>query len=324
MAKKFLVCLALTILAATGALMIYPVVAPAHENANHSWKNPELEAKFEQDRTLLQEAAFSWHENHDLRKAKTIFQQLVQSDSQLLPDALIGLARIEDEQGHSKEALHYYDALLGPHPNWNSSLEDEPAVVGRFAELCEEQGRYEDALAAYSKVLKLGSEQDMLTTADHNVPIRIDTNDPTEIKARALILIGLAHQLNQAGELHRDPIALKRSLTAYQTAVRLEPNLAITHYYLAYGLKFQGKTREAAAEYAMAEKVGGPEFSAAMHKAERDLQAKMAQSERNSRIVHVSSMGPNSPPVTWSEYKHPELFGGHKSSDTTVEKPPIR
>lgn len=302
------VCTLVACYAAT-ALTTRPI-----QKSRNSVDRARSQTRIEQANQLNNEAYHAWHHDHDAAKAQAKYKELLASGS-LKSEALIGLARIAEEQGHSREALHYYDALLGPHPDWHSSTENEPTVVGRFAELCEEQGRYEDALAAYSKVLKLGAGQNLLTYADHNVPIRIDTNDPIEVKARALILIGLAHQLSQGGQRHPDPIALKKSLTAYQTAVQLEPNLAITHYYLAYGLKSQGKTREATAEYAVAEKVGGPEFSAAMHKAENDLQARMAESERNSRVVHVSSTGPNSAPVTWSEPKHPKPSGEQKSAD---------
>ena len=211
---------------------------------------------------LNQDASAAWRKKN-LPEAERLFRQALALDTSD-DDAWISLARMMDEQGRYREALTFYDGLLGPH-TWGSSLEHERAILTRYADLCDMFGRPDDATKACLKVLHLNPDPRKNCLDDPYMFVRVDTDDPTEIRARAHILTGMWLQGYSVGYAYRRAETITSAVRAFKEAVRLKPELPIAHYYLAQGLRHIGHKAEAQAEFARAEDLGDETFRAAMH-----------------------------------------------------------
>ena len=214
------------------------------------------------DQEKLHHAAYTaWHQKN-LPEAERLFRKalaLRTSDS----DAWIALAHIMDEQGRYREALAFYDGLLGPH-TWSSSLQQEFRVLTRYADLCDMFGRPDDATQACLKVLQTNPDPTKNYLDDSNMFVRVDTDDPTEIRARAHILTAMWLQKFSDGFANGRAETIASALSFYREAVRLKPDLPIAHYYLSQGLKHFGHKAEAQTEMARAERLGDDTFRAAL------------------------------------------------------------
>jgi len=215
------------------------------------------------DQEKLHHAAYTaWHQKN-LPEAERLFRKALALEPS--HDCWILLARMMDAQGRYRESLALYDAFLGPHPNWHSSQEYERAILTRYADLCDMFGRPEDATQACLKVLHLNPDPTKNYHDDSNMFVRIDTDDPQEIRARAHILTGMWLQDYSDGYAYRRAETAAESLNAFKEAVRLTPGLPIAHYYLAQGLKHAGHKAAAQAELARAEELGDETFRTALH-----------------------------------------------------------
>ena len=244
--------------------------------------------------------------NHDknLSEAEHIFRDLLKQNN-ADDDAWLCLARIMDMQGRYKESLAFYDGLLGPH-RWTSSLQNEPAVLVRYAELCDKMGRPDDATAAYREILMGPARGGIDCWGDSNV--RVDTNarTPAEIRARAYVLLGIAHQAHHEAIIFDEATEDDSAVKAYRQAARLQPDLAVAHYYLGYGLKRIGRKQEAQAEFNRAERLGDDAFRTAMHKRENDFKQLQAEQRKTFRSVNIIYTGPNTPPKIVSKPLQPD------------------
>ena len=250
---------------------------------------------------MLAEARYTYFKEKDIPKAQRLFLECLKHVG-TRADAMMWLGQIADRQGHPAEALKYYDGLLIHNAHFSSSYATEIPVLGRYGELCDMQGRHTDALAAYQKILAYAKQFNDTAWADPNLVTDLSTNDPTRVRARAHLIMGIAHQSGDTLIYHDPSHKIDRALHAYREAVRLEPDLAIAHYYLGYGLQKAHREAEAKAEFARADKVASHDFRIAMHKTENDRKAAQAALEAKPRnIVHVTYTGPNTPPRVWSE-----------------------
>jgi len=215
------------------------------------------------DEDKLHHAAYTAWRQKNLPEAERLFRKaLAVSTSDA--DAWIALARIMDEQGRYREALAFYDGFLGPHPAWGSSEQLEFHVLTRYADLCDMFGRPDDATKACLTVLQTNPDPTKNYLDDSNMFVRVDTDDPTEIRARAHILTAMWLQQFSDGFANGRVKNTALALRAYREAVRLKPDLPIAHYYLAQGLKHFGHIAEAQTEMASAARLGDDTFQAAM------------------------------------------------------------
>ena len=116
--------------------------------------------------------------------------------------------------------------------------------------------------------------------SDSNMRVSVDAEDVRDVRARAHILTGIAHQQHLEGYLFRELEMAANALKEYREAVRLRPDLPIAHYYLGVGLRGAKRDQEAQAEFARAEQMGDAAFRAALHKKENDEKQRRADYER--------------------------------------------
>ncbi len=264
-------------------------VEPRNKSANSHW-NPALRQRRERQFQLDQDAAMALNGEKDLPKAERLFRQALRlNDAD--DDAWLGLARIADKQGKTREALALYQSLLGPHRNWVSAESNDVAVLTRYAELSEHFGKTEQAVQAYQKVLQVSARDGHVVGRDPNMPVGTNTTDPNEIRARAHILLGLAHQAHREGIFIPEREMPDLALQAFQEAVRIKPDLPIAHYYLGDQLRTLHHTKEANAEFARAESLGDDAFRAAMHKRENDAKQRMTDLEHRNGVSDSSITG---------------------------------
>ena len=239
------------------------VINQQPRNLARNGKPSAISIKRTADMDKLNAEAYSAFNKKNLPEAERLFRKALALEPS--HDCWILLARMMDAQGRYRESLALYDAFLGPHPNWHSSQEYERAILTRYADLCDMFGRPEDATQACLKVLHLNPDPTKNYHDDSNMFVRIDTDDPQEIRARAHILTGMWLQDYSDGYAYRRAETAAESLNAFKEAVRLTPGLPIAHYYLAQGLKHAGHKAAAQAELARAEELGDETFRTALH-----------------------------------------------------------
>lgn len=284
----------------------YIGIAQMHERDTSYQRstNPQYRQRVAELKKLKSDGYRALNHDKNLPEAERIFRDLLKQDN-ANDDAWLCLARIMDMQGRYKESLAFYDGLLGPH-RWTSSLQNEPAVLARYAELCDKMGRPDDATAAYREILMEPARGSIDCWGDSNV--RVDTNarTPAEIRARAYVLLGIAHQAHHEAIIFDEATEDDSAVKAYRQAVRLQPDLAVAHYYLGYGLKRIGRKREAQIELDRAERLGDDAFRTAMHKRENDFKQLQAEQRKTFRSVNITYTGPNTPPKIVSKPLPPD------------------
>jgi tetratricopeptide (TPR) repeat protein len=110
----------------------------------------------------------------------------------------------------SQEAIRFHTAALALRP-------DNPGVFNNLGNALRDQGRLDEAEAAYRKAIELKSD--------------------------------CFEAYNNLGIALRDKGAMDEAVTAYRKAIELKPDLAIAHYNLGITLGKQGRTQEAIAAY---------------------------------------------------------------------------
>ncbi len=303
--RKFLVMLIIGIGAAYGTMCIILTPLSMRENSRQGTNNPKYRAHLALVARLEQDGYMAMNGEKNLPKAEQIFRQVLKEEASS-DDAWLALARIMDKQGRPREALTYYQGLLGPHA-WVSSLQNDTAILTRYAELSERFGKIEQALQAYQKVLQVSARDGRAVGSDPNMPVGTNASDPGEICARAHILLGLTHQTHREGIFIPEREMPSLALQAFQEAVRLRPDLPIAHYYLGDQLRAMRRTKEADAEFARAESLGDDTFRAAMHKHENDAKHRVAELKKSERDVGFSYDGPGRPLKVTTRLLHPEL-----------------
>ena len=157
-----------------------------------------------------------------------------------------------DGAGRGHEALLAYDALFDSRTLGGSYLAD-PVVVGRYAALCERQGRAEDAAALYRRLVSAFRPTPGVTPPQPSNDVR--GLDLPALKATAKLIEGIGY----AGRM-QDEAALAR----YEEAVRLKPDFALAYVHLAFRRERLRDAKGAEAAYRKAYALGGPEVRAAV------------------------------------------------------------
>ena len=238
------------------------VINQQPRNLARNGKPSAISIKRTADMDKLNAEAYSAFNKKNLPEAERLFRKALALEPS--HDCWILLARMMDAQGRYRESLALYDAFLGPHPNWHSSQEYERAILTRYADLCDMFGRPDDATQACLKVLQTNPDPTKNYLDDSNMFVRVDTDDPTEIRARAHILTAMWLQQFSDGFANGRAETIASALSFYREAVRLKPDLPIAHYYLSQGLKHFGHKAEAQTEMARAERLGDDTFRAAL------------------------------------------------------------
>lgn len=282
------------LIAGWAALCLPPLLTHSRSiSSQQSKPNPERERRRAQQQQLVQNAFLAWQRDKDLPKAERLFRQALKQDD-ACDDAWLSLARIMDSQSRHREALVFYDSFLGPH-RWKSSLENEPAVLTRYAELCDQFGRSDDATRAYRKVLVNAARNGDNHWLDTNMSVSVDAQEPNDIRARAYLIAGIAHQWHQEAIIFAESEEDSRAVAAYRRAAHFKPDLAIAHWYLASGLEQAGRKPEAKLEFARAERLGSPDFRFAMHKRENEEKQRFEAAKKTWRAVDMPLTTPGIP-----------------------------
>lgn len=160
-------------------------------------------------------------------------------------DALVGLAQTLEQEGKGQEAIRVYRYLLYPKKGWGTSLEQDPILRMHFALLLSGDQQWPEAVSVYESVIntiQIGPAYPRLDT--HFSP---DTPEPALLQAMAHLALGVAYN----GRLEHT-----KALAEYDTALSIQPNLAIAHYCHGYGLQRLGRRKDAQADFAKAAALG--------------------------------------------------------------------
>ena len=244
----------LAVLAVFAALVV-PALKPAREHSRTVITDPVVLKHIADAEQALNDARRAWQDNHNAAPAERLYGQLLQKNPN---DMFIWhlLAKMRDEQGMDREALVAYERLMHPPPHNVSNEASEPKSLYRYATLLDKFGRQEEALQIYHRVLGASAQQDRLSGGASMPKVSLSAKDATELRARAAMLAGFDYNMG---------MERPQRLACFREAVRLLPELPITHYYLGYELQLQNRKQESKTEYARAEKLGDVDFRKAMH-----------------------------------------------------------
>ncbi len=144
--------------------------------------------------------------------------------------------------------------------NWTSSRGIAPDVLMRYALLLSKTGRYAEACQVYEWGLipfQSGIQEEQ-EERDFALNMTAETFNKPRFEAMALTLYGRSNigTVIDGFLCGQD----EEAILAYQKALRLRPNYAITHYYLGLSLERTGKKAEAKAAYQKAVELGTGEL----------------------------------------------------------------
>lgn len=159
--------------------------------------------------------------------------------------AFAGLAQTLEQEGKGQEAIPVYRYLLYPKKGWGTSMEQDPILRMHFALLLAGDGQWPEAVSVYQSVInavQIGPAYPRL-----DIHFSPDTPEPVLLQAMAHLALGVAYN----GRLEH-----AKALSEYDTALSIQPNLAIAHYCHGYGLQRLGRRSEAQADFAKAAALG--------------------------------------------------------------------
>ena len=222
--------------------------------------NPEYLRK-RREREQRSNDALRAYRNGDFGRAEQLYRQAVQAN----PDDTLGwdsLAKLYDEQKRDRDALDAYDHMLHHSKRVFSSMDTDPEALYRYAHLCEQFGRHQDAMQSYRNILLAAAQSEPAHSGD--LQIKTDVQDPTEARARACLFAGREYSSHG-----REDVAMQ----CYQEALRLKPGLAAAHFVLARhyeagsdGRDWKNCRAKAKAEFIEAQRLGGEEVQAAFQR----------------------------------------------------------
>lgn len=158
--------------------------------------------------------------------------------------AMHGLGKTLERRGRIPEALDLYKLLATDQPGWGSSLKSNAGFLTHYADLCEANGRLQDALEAYQRVLQSGL--DRIGDWAPAVPRSADTVQRARSRATAMAGIYLAVKWQTASALQK-----------FERAKQLDPNAPEPHFYIGYVLDRMGRYDEAKNAFAHARAASG-------------------------------------------------------------------
>ena len=260
--------------------------ARMQEKSRNIITDPTYLRKQQQRHELMSQAYHAWKREHSLGKAERLFRQLISSDEGN-PSYWLDLAQVLDEQHRAQEAMEAYKNVVHPAPGWGYSASNMPAITMRYAQLCEQYGKRDEALQMYSRILNTNAydekQQQILRRALRETSatpptIGADAQNDADVRARALVV---------AGQTHRWQGEFPEAIQCYQDAIRVDPNLAVAHFYLAQTHDYLSHERgaaqhkqEAQTEYQKAGRFGDSAMQAALHGKATRLRALMEEHER--------------------------------------------
>ena len=176
----------------------------------------------------------------------------VKSGQNLLAPEL--LAESLDAQGKNAEALSAYQTLVDQGSEF-------PRILLPYALLLLKDGKYKEAVAAYTKTSPYIAFGDLIEKTS-----RFTTTNPKPKELAAAIRIGIGLEYlssaDWAGNSRRD-----QGLAHLQQALALFPNSSLANYYYGFGLKFLGHRTEAQVAFRKAAALDNGEVKAAAEKA---------------------------------------------------------
>lgn len=189
-------------------------------------------------------------DNGELDTALIKYQMLNSGGEETLGyiDSLAGLAEVYWQRGDYNRAIPYFRELVYEKPGqtWSTSQSDQPDICMKFALTLYKRGLYQEALNVYQKGAKRGDQ------SDWGLPLALTLDSDSVRSVRMPIAANLVlarYFLNGYSQ---------KSLVYAQEALRLSPNFALSHLYLAECLRSTGIANwpERKREYEQAVKLG--------------------------------------------------------------------
>jgi tetratricopeptide (TPR) repeat protein len=249
-----------SIIAMTACGVVRFVVADKGQHIRQTGSGPVYEAHRQTIREVVRlqkEGYAAWHEEDDLPKAEKLFKQALALAPEE-PRELYALAQILDAQGKNVEASEVYRKVVHPRQGTGSTFQTNPAILLRYATLCKSAGKTEEANFAYQQIVKNARSQRIDTIGDsypsiNDGPAKNDNMRIPNAEALAHVVAGI-----QTVKQGKNEKAAKE----FNTAVELQPDLAIGHFYRGFVLQNIGKMDEAQIAFEKASKLGPVQSSA--------------------------------------------------------------
>jgi tetratricopeptide (TPR) repeat protein len=197
--------------------------------------NSNYQTKMRKIADLNKKGYSDWKIGHNLIAAEGNFRQSLT----LAPersDIWNSLAEVLEEQGKENEALEAYRHAVHPPSNTGSTMEYDPLVLVRYADLADKRGHAAEANSAYKQAALKATKR----LSDFPVLTEQELLSPTQAKAYARLAAGMA--LTQRGDTEKALLALKE-------ATRLKPSLGLAHYRKGLILERNGNKSEAIAAF---------------------------------------------------------------------------
>lgn len=211
-----------------------PNLEPPKNTSLRKMNSPEFARKFEQKQDLSRAAWKAWREDRDVQRAEALLRERIALDPE---DSLAWdeLATLFDYADKPRQAIEAYEQATRHRDRRLSSLEADPVVLGRYAELCEQLSMQDKALELHRRILAGYRPPRNSSSPKFNLKVE----KPNEISSVAKLIY--AESLQFIGEE-------QRALEVYRQAVKADPDNAVAHFRLGAALMYDEVGRPTAAE----------------------------------------------------------------------------
>lgn len=204
---------------------------PVSVNRNAS-DDPQLLADYRERGKQADEALASGNE----QLAEQLFQGLLADYPKDLMLMSV-LADLYDRQHRDREALEEYRKILDGFPGVSASIQTDPLVLNRFADLSAKYGSVEEARVAYQKAVQC------VELEPDQAPIVATGDSLDQLRSAALIAVGMEYGYEGEYRLER---------SSFLTASQLDSRSWRAHLAMAAAWRRIGKWDDANQEMARA------------------------------------------------------------------------
>lgn len=216
------------------AVFTWPLFAHAKRSSFNNKISPFAQRKIDRINEFVL-AAQQAREKGDATLEEEKLRAVLQLDP-LAFESHYFLAQLLDKQERGEEALEHYERIVNPPSDSFSTLQVDPRVLCRYAELCEVQGRSVDAEAA----ARLSLTVEKPTLGGHMPSLDTDPETAAELWANAFI--AKSFKYFRIGEIENE-------ITAIEDAIKSSPHNGVARFYHGYYLVEAKRYAEAKLEF---------------------------------------------------------------------------
>lgn len=167
--------------------------------------------------------------------AEALYKETLDSNPRNV-EAMLGLTKTYEAQNRKEEAREALREIVTDHANWGTSLRSDPIVLVRFASLCDDTFRPEEAEVAYQEVFEFGKK----SPGSRYPKVEADTLPNHHVKSAAHLVAGF--EFVGYGDYDQ-------ARAMYRKATELSDTFALAHFYYACELQRNAELEFAKSEF---------------------------------------------------------------------------